>query len=365
MATVFVLGLSTSYVLVGLAGRAGARLGFVDKPRAGEVQHRAVPRSGGYGMLLALWLALAASVLLRPAEVPANPEDDLKLAGMLLGSALILPLALLDDRYRLGPVPQLVSQLGLAAVAVAFGIRLGSLASPFGPALPLPEWLDLVLSLLWIVAMINAMNLIDVMDGLAAGIAAMAALVLFTRSLWFDQLSIAVLPLALAACALGFLPRNFHPARLFMGTSGSVMLGYALACMSVIGGAKVGTAFAVLGVPILDTAWVIIRRLAKGRSPFKGGDAEHLPQRLHRLGLSQRKIVLGLYAISGIFGWLSLSLHSPPEGPGPEKLYLMLGIVLTMAAVLLGVTLMSVRAEAKRRSAQEATVSKDAFSIRD
>lgn len=341
----FLTGLAASFVLVGVARDYGGRLGLIDRPRAGEVQARVVPRSGGYGMLVGLWLAVLASVALRPGDIPANPSDDLKVVGMLLGSVLILPIGLLDDRRRLGPLPQLGAQLLVAAVPVGFGIRIGSLASPFGEAVALPEWLDLALSLLWIVGMINAMNLIDVMDGLAAGIAAMAAVVLFTRSLWFDQLSIAVLPLALAACALGFLPRNFHPATVFMGSSGSVLLGYSLACMSVIGGAKVGTAFAVLSVPILDIAWVIARRLAKGRSPFKGGDAEHLPQRLHRLGLSQRQIVFSLYAISGVFGWLSLSLHAPPEGPGLEKLYFLLAIAGAIATVLVGVTVLSVRKE--------------------
>jgi UDP-GlcNAc:undecaprenyl-phosphate GlcNAc-1-phosphate transferase len=276
--------------------------------------------------------------------VALNEQDSWKLAGILLGSILIVPLALLDDSRRLPPMPQLVSQIGIATIPVVFGLRFGSLASPFGPAIELPSWLDAPLTVLWIVGMINAMNLVDVMDGLAGGIAAMAALVLFTRSLWFDQLSIAVLPLILAAAAAGFLPHNFHPARLFMGTCGSVLLGYWLATMSVIGGAKVGTAFVVLAVPILDTAWVIGRRIMRGRSPFQGGDMEHLPQRIHALGLSQLHTVLLLYLISGVFGLLTLTLHSPAEGPSPEKAVLILGIVAVMAGVLGSVTLMSIRA---------------------
>jgi UDP-GlcNAc:undecaprenyl-phosphate GlcNAc-1-phosphate transferase len=259
----------------------------------------------------------------------------------------IVPLALLDDRKRLGPFPQLVGQIAVAAIPVVFGLRLGSIASPFGPAIALDPWVDVVLTLVWIVGMINAINLIDVMDGLAAGIAAMAAVVLFTRSLWFGQYSIAVLPLALAGCTLGFLPHNFHPARIFMGTSGSMLLGFWLATMSVIGGAKVGTAFVVLGVPILDTAWVIGRRLTTGRSPFKGGDAEHLPHRIHGLGLTQLQTVLLLYLICGVFGFLSLSLHAPAEGPTltptMAKLYLLLAMVAVMALVLGTVTLLSSR----------------------
>jgi UDP-GlcNAc:undecaprenyl-phosphate/decaprenyl-phosphate GlcNAc-1-phosphate transferase len=329
--------------LVGYAVRLGHRLGFVDAPRPGEVQRVVTPRTGGYAMLAAVWVGVAVSQLLRPDGIALSDQDSWKLAGIVLGSILIVPLAFLDDSRRLAPMPQLLCQLVIATVPVLFGLRFGSLASPFGPAIDLPLWLDAPLTVLWIVGMINAMNLVDVMDGLAGGIAAMAALVLFTRSLWFDQVSIAVLPLILAAAAVGFLPHNSHPARVFMGTCGSVLLGYWLATMSVIGGAKVGTAFVVLAVPILDTAWVIGRRLMRGRSPFRGGDMEHLPQRIHALGLSQLHTVLLLYLISGAFGLLSLTLHSPAEGPSPEKAALIFGIIAVMAAVLGAVTLVSIR----------------------
>jgi hypothetical protein len=136
-----------------------------------------------------------------------------------------------------------------------------------------------------------------------------------------------------------------------MGTSGSVLLGYWLATMSVIGGAKVGTAFVVLGVPILNTAWVIGRRALAGRSPFKGGDSELLPQRLHALGLSQLQSVILLYAICGVFGLLSLTLHAPLEGPyltpPITKLWLSICMVAVMGIVLATVTYLSVRRRAK------------------
>jgi UDP-GlcNAc:undecaprenyl-phosphate/decaprenyl-phosphate GlcNAc-1-phosphate transferase len=332
---VLLLAVLASYALVGLAVRAG------------EVQVRAVPRNGGYGMLVAIWLAVALAVFARPAELRAAPGDDWKLVGVLLGTLLIVPLAMVDDRKRLGAGAQLVGQLAIAAVPVAFGLRIDSIASPLGSAIELPAWLGMLLTVLWIVGMINAINLIDVMDGLAGGIALMGAGVLFVRSLLFGQYTIAVLPLALAGAALGFLPHNFHPARIFMGTSGSVLLGYWLATMSVIGGAKVGTAFVVLGVPILNTAWVIGRRALAGRSPFQGGDSELLPQRLHALGFSQPKAVLLLYVICATFGLLSLTLHAPVEGPyltpPMTKLWLMVGMVGVMGVVLATVTYLSVR----------------------
>jgi UDP-GlcNAc:undecaprenyl-phosphate GlcNAc-1-phosphate transferase len=344
---VTVLAVLASYTLVGLAARHGRSLGMVDVPRPGEVQIRTVPRNGGYGMLVAIWLAVAFAVFVRPAELQATPGDDWKLVGVLLGSLLIVPLAMVDDKKRLGAGAQFVGQFAIAAIPVAFGLRIESIASPFGSAVELPAWLGMLLTVLWIVGMINAINLIDVMDGLAGGIALMGAGVLFVRSLLFGQYTIAVLPLALAGATLGFLPHNFHPARIFMGTSGSVLLGYWLATMSVIGGAKVGTAFVVLGVPILNTAWVIGRRALAGRSPFKGGDSELLPQRLHALGFSQPKAVLLLYLICATFGLLSLTLHAPVEGPyltpPMTKLWLMIAMVAVMGTVLATVTYLSVR----------------------
>jgi len=360
---VIVLAALASYTFVGLAARHGTSLGMIDVPRAGEVQVRSVPRNGGYGMLVSLWLAVAFAVFARPTELLAAPGDDWKLVGVLIGSVLIVPLALVDDRKRLGPYAQFGGQFAIAAIPVAFGLRIDSIASPFGAAFELPVWLGMLLTVFWIVAMINAINLIDVMDGLAGGIAAMSAGVLFVRSLWFGQHTIAVLPLALAGSILGFLPHNFHPARIFMGTSGSVLLGYWLATMSVIGGAKVGTAFVVLGVPILDTAWVIGRRLLARRSPFHGGDGEHLPQRIHALGFSQLHTVLLLYLICAIFGVLSLSLHAPVEGPyltpPMTKLWLLLGMVGVMGLVLATVTYLSV----KRRKQQAPPIADDSTSL--
>jgi UDP-GlcNAc:undecaprenyl-phosphate GlcNAc-1-phosphate transferase len=344
---VLLLAALASYALVGLAVRHGGSLGMVDVPRAGEIQVRAVPRNGGYGMLAAIWLAVGLAVFARPAEIQAAPGDDWKLLGVLLGTLLIVPLALVDDSKRLGAGAQLFGQIAIAVVPVTFGLRIDSIASPLGSAIELPAWLGMVLTVLWIVGMINAINLIDVMDGLAGGIALMGACVLFVRSLLFSQYTIAVLPLALAGATLGFLPHNFHPARIFMGTSGSVLLGYWLATMSVIGGAKVGTAFVVLGVPILNTAWVIGRRMLAGRSPFQGGDSELLPQRLHALGFSQPKAVLLLYLICATFGLLSLTLHAPVEGPyltpPMTKLWLMVAMVGVMGIVLATVTYLSIR----------------------
>ena len=146
---VTVLAALASYTLVGLAVRHAATLGMMDVPRPGEVQVRAVPRNGGYGMLAAVWLAVGLAVFARPAEIQAAPGDDWKLLGVMLGSLLIIPLAMVDDRKRLGAAAQFGGQFAIAAVPVAFGLRIESIASPLGSAVQLPVWLGIILTMLW------------------------------------------------------------------------------------------------------------------------------------------------------------------------------------------------------------------------
>jgi UDP-N-acetylmuramyl pentapeptide phosphotransferase/UDP-N-acetylglucosamine-1-phosphate transferase len=152
---------------------------------------------------------------------------------------------------------------------------------------------------------------------------------LFLRSAWFGQASIAVLPAALTGACLGFLTRNWHPSRIILGSSGALFLGYVLGVVTLIGGVKIGTAFLVLAVPILDVAWVMYRRLSQGRSPFRGGDAEHLPHRLRHLGMSDPAIVASLYAVCAIIGAAVLAMHS--ARPGVEKAML---VTLVVTAVI-------------------------------
>ena len=170
------------------------------------------------------------------------------------------------------------------------------------------------LSLFWLMGMMNTVNWLDGLDGLAAGIAAIFSVVLFVAMIQDTatqdpQLSIAPLPLALLGATLGFLPYNFYPARVFLGSSGALTLGFALGCLGIIGGAKMATVLLVLAVPIIDVAWLIVSRARRGRSPFQGG-RDHLHFRLLDLGLSQRQIVIGYYLISALFGGLALIIEA-------------------------------------------------------
>lgn len=325
--TVFIVAAFTCYALTYLAAEFGQRTGIVDKPRAGEVQAWIVPRTGGYAMFLGFIVAVALGVLLIPRS---NPESW-RLLGVMLGAVAILPVAFADDRHRLAPRPQLLAQIAISCIPIAFGVMADSIATPFWGTLNLPLILAVPFTVFWIAGMINTMNLVDVMDGLASGIAAIASLVLLARGVFdFGQYDLAILPAALAGVCVGFLPRNSHPARMFMGTSGSMMLGYMLAVMSIMGGAKVATALLVLGVPIANVAWVIIRRAAAGRSPMAGGDQMLLPQRLYKAGMSQRQIVLSFYAACALFGVAAARL-SPVE-----KVAAFAVLALVVAAVLFG-----------------------------
>lgn len=321
--------------LVVAAEYVGRRLGFVDHPRTGEMQARVLPRTGGYGVFLAFWAAIGISFVIAPTNLERLPADGWRLVGLLLGSLAILPLALIDDARRLGPWPQLAGQIVIATIPVLFGISMHEIATPFGTA-DVPDWAAGPLAVFWIVAMINAINFLDTTDGLSGGVGAIAAFVLFLRTAWFGQASIAIIPLALAGACLGFLPRNWHPSRVIFGTSGSTFLGYVLGATTVIGGVKIGTAFLILAVPILDVAWVIYRRLAKGRSPFRGGDQEHLAHRLRLLGFSPPAITLSHYAVTAALGVAVLATHSALPTLG--KLYLAAGVV---AFVVVGLFLVS------------------------
>jgi UDP-GlcNAc:undecaprenyl-phosphate/decaprenyl-phosphate GlcNAc-1-phosphate transferase len=319
----FVVSFIAVTILTPLAGRVGQKIGLVDRPRAGELQKEPLARSGGYAMVASFILAVAVSLML----FPRNSEETTRIVGLVVGVLFVLPIAFVDDFKRLGPLPQLLGQIGLAAIAMVFGVVITSIANPFGGLISLPVFLAIPFTLVWIVGMVNTINVIDTMDGLAAGGAAIAACVLFARSLSQGQDTISLLPVALAGVCVGFLRFNFNPARIIMGTSGSMFLGFALATFSLIGGAKIATAAFVLGLPIIDFAMVIVQRAARRRSPMDGGDDAHLTHRLVRRGLSTRRIALSIYAVCATGGAMAMTLN------GLQKL-LIITIVGVIAIVM-------------------------------
>jgi len=288
------------------------------------------PKLGGVALFVPFLIAVGLSLILYPPSVQPEPDlsEPLRLAGLIIGSLIVFLVGVYDDKRELSPWPQLAVQFVAAGVAIYSGIVIHEIASPFGGLVTFPPWFAIAFTLFWIMGMMNTINWLDGLDGLAAGITVIASLIFFAHSNRLGQVSIALLPLALAGCTLGFLPYNFYPARLFMGTSGALFLGFALGTLSIIGGAKAATALLVLGIPILDVAWQIVNRLRQRRSPLRG-DRGHLHHRLLDMGISRRRVVLLFYLLCASFGGLALLLP-----PGLYKLYALLVLGVVAATVL-------------------------------
>ncbi|NIN64842.1 MAG: undecaprenyl/decaprenyl-phosphate alpha-N-acetylglucosaminyl 1-phosphate transferase [Anaerolineae bacterium] len=323
----FAVAFLGALILTPIVGRLALRFGFVDVPHEPKHVHQVpVPRLGGVALFFPFLAAVGLSLLL-----PVERQDPLELArwaGLILGSALVFGLGLYDDKRELRPLPQFVVQFLAAGVAIYSGIIITEIANPFDGMILLSTPIAVAFTLFWLMGMMNTVNWLDGLDGLAGGVTVIASVLLFAHSYRLGQYSIALLPLALAGCVLGFLPFNFYPAKIFMGTSGALFLGFGLGSLAIIGGAKMATALLVLGIPILDVAWQIINRLRLGRSPFLG-DRGHLHHRLLDLGFSQRRVVLVFYALCAAFGTLALILPS-----GFYKLLVLVGMGMVALVVL-------------------------------
>ena len=338
----FAVAALISFALTPLVRAVAHRLGVVDEPNHRRVNTKPIARGGGVAVGIAfLGVALVLTLLVSSGSydgfsLPSSIGPN-ELLALLLGCAVAVVIGLLDDVLNLRARWQLVSQLTLAIGAVLLGIDIDTIANPFGPGqINLSGVWAVVFTIFWIVGMINSINWIDGLDGLSSGIGLIAAFTLGLISLTFGaglfgQPYVALLCFALAGALLGFLRWNFHPASIFVGTSGVMLIGYSLAILSILGSAKVAVALLVLGVPIIDTFWNIVRRLATGTSPFTP-DRGHVHHRLMDLGLSQTKAVLVIYAISLALAVLSFVLS------GAGQLYGFLGVVVASGFLLLILT---------------------------
>jgi UDP-GlcNAc:undecaprenyl-phosphate GlcNAc-1-phosphate transferase len=285
---------------------------------------------------MAAYLAGLALVYLL---LPPTGDDALRLRGVVLGSMVLLLGGLIDDRWDLSPWAQFAIQIGGAMIAVSHIIFIEVFTNPLsGDEVWLSSrFLAAIITVIWIVALINTVNWLDGLDGLAAGVGTIAALLFAWHSYRLGQEAVAAFPLALAGALLGFLPYNFAPARIFLGTAGAYVLGYNLATLAILSPAKIATALLVLAVPIIDGAWRVIDRLRHGRSPFYG-DRGHLHFRLVDQGVPVRRIVLGYYAVSLTFGLVAIF------APGLMKLVILLLLGAMVMAALIGISSRSRRA---------------------
>lgn len=307
----FLVALGLSLILTPLIGCLSRRWGVTAVPGGRRKHVRPVPKMGGAALFLAFLLAVLFAQLL-PVE-RGDPKEPIRLLGLLLGGGVVFMVGIIDDVRELPPLPQLLAQIVGAVIAILHLIIIEYVNDPFtGQWTPqFPAWFTFIFTILWLLGMTNTVNWLDGLDGLAAGVTAIASAVLFINAAFRldpPQESVALLPVALLGATLGFLPFNFYPARVFIGGS-ALWLGFTLGALSIIGGAKMAAVLLVMGMPILDVAWQIVSRLWRGTDPTRG-DRGHLHFRLQDMGISQRKIVLAYYLFSAVFGTLTLVVSS-------------------------------------------------------
>ncbi|MDN5326831.1 MAG: UDP-GlcNAc:undecaprenyl-phosphate/decaprenyl-phosphate GlcNAc-phosphate transferase [Moorella sp. (in: firmicutes)] len=330
-----------SFLLTPLLCRIAPRLGAVDKPNARKIHHTLMPRLGGVaiyaGFMLAYWL---------------GGYHHQEYPGLFFAGTFIMVVGIIDDIRSLSPRLKLLGQIIAAVILVAFGVRVDFLTNPFDGLFILGK-LAIPVTIFWLVGVTNALNLVDGLDGLAAGTSLIAAVTIAVVA-WFNgELAVAFLSLALAAAVLGFLPFNFHPARIFMGDSGSMFLGFNLAALATIGLTKSATVISlfipvvILGLPILDTLFAIVRRFLNHR-PIFAPDKGHLHHRLLAHGLSQRQAVGVIYLVDACLGGSAILLSRVATDQG-VLILIGLAVIILVGCDKLGIIGRSGLARAKAR----------------
>ncbi|MBE7011600.1 MAG: undecaprenyl/decaprenyl-phosphate alpha-N-acetylglucosaminyl 1-phosphate transferase [Ruminococcaceae bacterium] len=291
MVVAFLISFATTPVVIGIAKKIKA----IDVPKdERRVHKKPIPLIGG----LAIFYGFLISVL-------CFCDLEEPVIGILTGALIIVITGVIDDKYSLPAKVKLLMQIVAAVVVLVFGIEIKYIENPFTNQYITFGWLSIPITIIWIVGVTNAVNLTDGLDGLAAGISTIASLSLLILIMFTDNVNLAIITAALAGAGFGFLPYNFNPAKIFMGDTGSMFLGYMLACISVQGLMKTYTVISfampilVLGLPIFDTIFAIVRRLVTGRS-IMSPDRGHLHHRLLDMGFSQRQTVAILYTLTAI-----------------------------------------------------------------
>lgn len=304
----FVAALAMAVILTPVVKNFAIAVGAVDKPNHRKVHTRIMPRMGG----LAIYGAFAAAFVII-APIIHNYKSNVAW-GLLIGGFIIVVTGALDDRFELSPKWKLLGQIIAAAVVViGSDLRVVHLNVPFGDEMIIQmDWLSIAVTMFWIVGVTNAINLIDGLDGLAAGVSAIATGTILVLAILMGNVTVILLSTILLGSILGFLFFNFHPAKIFMGDTGALFLGFALATLSTLGFKEATLVsfivpLVILGVPLSDTFFAILRRWVN-KMPISVADKSHLHHCLLQLGFSHRKTVLIIYGIASIFGIAAVSL---------------------------------------------------------
>ena len=336
-----ILGFAVAFVLAALltppVARLARRVGAVDQPRARGLADRETPLLGGVAMMVAVLVAALAFLNL-------HGEVGGRMQGILIGAAVITLVGAIDDRLDLHPVVKFAGQTLAATIPVVAGVKVGHLTLPFVGAVDLGD-AGGPLTVLSLVFVMNVVNFSDGIDGLAAGVCAIAGVAFAIIAFDLNKGTPATLSAITAGAALGFLIHNFHPASIFMGDAGSNLLGLLLGCVAIEGAVKTQAILAlvfplvVLAVPFLDTTFVVLKRLKYG-NPVYVADQNHFHHRFARIGFSQRRTVLYLYAWTLCVAAFAIALRFVPYSDNGGTLHL--GWTLVMAALALVVVAASV-----------------------
>ncbi len=320
---------AVSFASTPLVRMLAEKIGAIDVPRDARRMHKKpIPRLGG----LAIFFGFLFAILL-------FGRIDHQTRGILLGAVIIVVLGVIDDSHPLGPKLKFAVQVAAALMPVLHGVVIERFSNPNifsdNPYINLGV-LSIPLTIVWIVGITNAVNLIDGLDGLAIGVSSIACFSLFAIAVMVSEPFVAIIMAALAGACIGFMPYNLNPARMFMGDTGATFLGYMLAVVSIQGLFKFyavvsfAVPFLILGLPIFDTLYAIVRRLRHGQNPMQP-DRGHVHHRLIDMGFSQKQSVAILYAMSGILGLSAVVLTTSGE------LKAMLLLIAVIVAAMIGV----------------------------
>ncbi len=310
----FILAFIVALSATPIAKKIAVKLGAVDIPKdERRIHKKPIARLGGLAIVSGFFISILFNILNDALINSSVFQINKQMTGLLAGTLIIVAVGIIDDIYQLDAKVKLIFQIVSAVIVVISGIRIEVISNPVNGLSALSPYVSYPLTVLWIIGITNAINLIDGLDGLAAGVSSIASLSLFFVSVILRRWDVAIITAALAGSTLGFLPYNFNPAKIFMGDTGSTFLGFTLGVISIQGTLKSYTAIAiaipllVLGLPLFDTVFAVLRRLISGKSIMEA-DRGHLHHRLMDMGLSQKQSVVAMYTASGALGLCAVVL---------------------------------------------------------
>lgn len=351
---IFIIAVLLSVISTLLIKYLANRFNIVDTPDLDRKIHRtATPLLGGMAIFLSFFFIL---YFVRDKLLAGDLEARHWL-GFFAGACFLMFGGFLDDKYNLKPKQQIIFPILAVLAVIAGGVGIEKITNPFGGLIYLDQWRIPIMgwgggaryfmvladgfAVLWLMGMMYATKLLDGVDGLVTGVTAIGGIIifLFTMTTKYFQPDIGLAALILAGCCLGFLIFNWHPAKIFLGEGGSLLLGYILGVLAIISGGKIAIALLIMGIPIMDAAWTILRRLAQGKNPFKFADKMHLHHRFLAMGLTPRQTVLIYYFLAACFGLSALFLQSA------GKLFALTVLILLMLLTVIGFTFFIKKAE--------------------